>query len=261
MILRRVPARDAEPSEFLAGANAAFGAWGDQAFFAWAFRDDAELLFLDNGDGRAVAGSGITYRTLRGGQHAAIMTGSWTLPQARGRGAFSRMLQATCEIAAERNAVVLGFGRTENASARRFVAAGAAMPPAFYCRSTEAPASPAMELEPLDPDPSLFPSSFVYTTEQWHAQFLARPNAQIECLGLPGTWAAVVERSNEFDRVHTVSDASALPHLAARAHAAGRRLFWYTTQRPTIACEWTDGFLASLPPAVTSWIFQNGDRM
>src|SRR5260221_593592 len=71
MKLRRVPARDAEPPEFLAGANAAFGAWGDAAFFAWVFRDDAEILFLDDADGHAVAGSGITYRTLRGGQRAA----------------------------------------------------------------------------------------------------------------------------------------------------------------------------------------------
>src|SRR5258708_7176852 len=167
------------------------------------------------------------------------MTGSWTLPQARGGGAFSRMLQATCEIAAERHAVVLGFGRAENASARRFVAAGAAMPPAFYCRSTEASASPAMEIEPLDPDPSLYPSSFVYTTEQWQTQFLARPNARIECLGRACIWAAVVERASEFDRVHAVSDENALPELAARAHAAGRRLFWYTTRRPAIECEWT----------------------
>jgi hypothetical protein len=261
VILRRIPAHDAEPPEFLAGANAAFGAWGDAAFFAWAFRDDAEILFLDDAQGRAVAGSGITYRTLRDGQPAAIMTGSWTLPQARGEGAFSTMLQATCEIAAERHAVVLGFGRMENASARRFVAAGAAMPPAFYCRSTEASALPAMELEPVDPDPSLFPSSFVYTKEQWQAQFLARPNARVECLGLPGALAAVVERSDAFDRVHAVSDASALPQLAARAHTAGRRLFWYTTQRPAMACEWTDGFLASLPPVGSAWTFQNGDRM
>jgi GNAT superfamily N-acetyltransferase len=269
MKLRRCPARELDPREYLEGANAAFGTsgaaafvtWGDAAFFAWAFRDDAEILLLDDAAGRPVAGTGITFRTLRNGRRAAIMTGSWTLPEARGQGAFASLVRAVREVAAECRGVVLGFVRGENPSARGLATAGAAMWPAFYCRSTAAPALSTPEPEPVDPDPALFSSTFVYTTEQWHTQFLARPHARIECLGLPGSWAAVLERSDEFDRVHAVSDPAALPQLAARAHAAGRRLFWYTTGSPTMSCEWTEGFLASLPSAETEWNLQNGDRM
>ncbi len=47
----------------------------------------------------------------------------------------------------------------------------------------------------------------------------------------------------------------------AHAHARARRLFWFATRRPTMECEWTDGFVARLPPAVTDWELQNGDRM
>jgi 3-deoxy-D-arabino-heptulosonate 7-phosphate (DAHP) synthase len=71
-----------------------------------------------------------------------------------------------------------------------------------------------------------------------------------------------VERTADFDRVHAVSDDSALPVLAARAHEAGRRLFWFTLRKPSIACEWTDGFLTTFPPTdISDWELQNGDRM
>ncbi len=228
---------------------------------AGGFRDDAEILLLDDAAGHPMAGAGITFRTLHDGRRAAIMTGAWTLPEARGLGAFSLLLRTVCEVAAECNGVMLGFVRGENVSARGLVTAAAAMWPAFYCRSTAAHDLPPPRLEPVDPDPSLFPSSFVYTTEQWHAQFLARPHARIECLGLRGSWAAIVESAADFDRVHAVSDPAALPPLAARAHARGRRLFWYTTQPPAMACEWTDGFVGSVPDAAIEWNLQNGDRM
>src|SRR5258708_14792865 len=116
MRLRRVAASEIDPREYIEGANMAFGHWGDLPLFTWVFRDGAEILFLDDERGRAVAGSGIVYRTLGSGQRAAIMTGSWTLPESRGRGALSRMAQATFEAATESHAVTLAFGRPENAS-------------------------------------------------------------------------------------------------------------------------------------------------
>jgi hypothetical protein len=316
MRLRRVAAANANPREFLDGANRAFGHWGDEAMFAWAFRNDAEILFLDDEQGHAIAASGIVYRTLRGGHPAAIITGSWTSVESRGRGAFSRMIDATCEIARERGAVVLAFGRTENASRRRFDSRGTIYP-AFYCRSVipsritalvddlmtndgsqwdagalasvlgartgEAPAPhrepfrhrvirsvsegsgrvgtriaaapPPRPLAPARGD--TFPSSFEYSPEEWRAQFLERPGAQIEYIG-----AAIVEHTDDFDRVHAVSDPASLPQLAARAHAAGRRLFWYATSHPTLECEWTDGFIVAIPELPFSdFVFQNGDRM
>jgi hypothetical protein len=269
MRLRRVAAADSNPRDYLDGANRVFGHWGDEATFAWVFRGGAELLFLDDEQGRPIAASGITYRMLRGGHPVAIMTGSWTSPESRGRGAFTRMIEATREAGHERGAVVLGFVRQDNVSSRRLEAAGAAMVPTFYCRSipSQAEGVPPLPFALLrigrdDTPPSMFPSSFVYSMAEWRAQFLERPHAQIECIGRRGEWVAIVERAGDFDRVHAVSDPSALPQLAARAHAAGRRLFWFAFSRPPFDCEWTDGFLGAMPELpVSDFTMQNGDRM
>ncbi|HEX9162553.1 MAG TPA: GNAT family N-acetyltransferase [Thermoanaerobaculia bacterium] len=261
MNVRRVRADSADPREYIDGANRAFGRWGDESMFAWAFRGEAELLYVDDERGRALAGSGINWRTLRTNQLAAIITASWTLPEARGQGLFTRLIDATCEIARDRDAVVLGFVRGDNVSARGLITAGAEMIPTFYCR-TEQGSDHAERLESVDVVPSAFPSSFTYGEDEWRKQFLDRPAAEIECIGRRGEWAAVVERAAEFDRVHAVSDPAALPILASRAHGAGRSLFWFTTTRPAIDCEWTDGFLGVIPSSPLSrWELQNGDRM
>src|SRR5258705_6726565 len=102
---------------------------------------------------------------------------------------------------------------------------GAVFPPTFSCRSTTM-STYAGNLGTLEPDAGLLDSSFVYTPAEWRVQFLERPHAEIECIGVDGR-AAVVERTSEFDRVHAVSDERLLPSLIARAHACGRRLFWY----------------------------------
>jgi GNAT superfamily N-acetyltransferase len=294
MKLRRVAAADVDPREFVDGANRAFGAWGDEAMFRWAFRGDAEILFLDH-----VAASGMTYRMLRGGHPAAIITGSWTLPEARGRGAFTQLMEASKEIARERGAAFFGFGRQGNASERLLEAGGFTMTPTFYCRSIPSKlgeGSPipfaALECVPDEPLPSKFSSSFVYSPGEWRAQFLERPHAHIDCIGRPGEWSAIVERVDDFDRVLAMSDPAALPQLAARAHASGRRLFWFALSRPSgwefgvrssgladeqsrtrrlcpspisqprTGFEWTDGFMAVIPGLPFSdFTMQNGDRM
>ncbi len=263
MRVRRLAASAVEPRRYLEGANLAFGEWGDEATFAWVFRDDAELLFIEDAAGRTIAASGITWRTLLDGQRAAIMTGSWTLAQARGSGAFSTMIEATRTAALEQHAILLGFGRMENASGRRLDAAGAKLDPMFYCRSPFASKpSPQIEtVESVEPDPAAFRTSFLYTPDEWRMQFLQRPHAHIESLGQRGAWSAIMERTPQFDRVHALSRTDALPLLATRAHAQGRRLFWYATRTPETACEWTAGFLASLPPQVIEWELQNGDRV
>lgn len=263
--IRRVRASDVDPQEYLRGANESFGNWGDEAMYRWAFRDDAELLFVDDG-GVTIAASAILYRTLIDGSRAAIIAGSWTLPAARGRGAFAQILETTFAIAQERNALLLGFGRRENASARRFDAAGAGMHRSFYCRSTGGGSGESITA--VEPDFASFRSSFRYTIDEWQTQFLFRPHAQIECIGVEGEWSAIVERTHDFDRVHAITDAMKLPLLAARAHAANRRLFCYVTRAAdaeflaTHGFEWTEGFVSTLPASpITDWDFQNGDRM
>jgi len=255
MKIRRVRASEADPAEYIAGANEAFGHWGDEALFAWAFRG-GKLLFLDDDAGRVIAGSGINYRTLVDGREIVIISGAWTAQAGRGVGAFTRLIEATHEVARERDAITIAFGRMDNVSCRRLAAAGAEVHPTFYCRSA-APHPPAAPSPRNAGRGAIFRSSFRYTAEEWRAQFIERPHAEITCLE-----DAIVERTDDFDRVHAVSDDSVLPALAARAHAAGRRLFWFTLRKPSIECEWTDGFLTTFPATdISDWELQNGDRM
>lgn len=264
MRIRRVLAADADPAEYLAGANAAFDHWGDEATFAWAFRG-GELLFMDGDDGRPVCASGINYRTLFDGRQVAIISGAWTSPAGRGLGVFARLIEETHAIARESNRLTISFGRMDNVSRRRVEAAGAQVHPTYYCRSlwtTDNPVCPPLDLDRQDCLSSMFPTAFRYTPAEWRTQFLERPHADIECVGRRGEWAAIIERSAGFDRVLAVSHEHALPLLASRAHANGQRLFWFALQPPALACEWTDGFFATFPPAdVSAWPLQNGDRM
>ncbi len=263
MTIRRVLSSNADPADYLTGANLAFGNWGDEQTFAWAFRG-GEIVFLDDERGRPVAASGINYRTLVDGMPIAIISGAWTSLAARGTGAFARLIEATHLAARERHATTIAFGRMDNISRRRVEDAGAQITATFYCRSLPQgePEEPPASLDHLEGGLYTFPSSFCYTSEEWRRQFLERPRATIECVGRQGEWAAIVERAADFDRVHAVTHEAALPLLAARAHAEGRRLFWFALTPPSLPCEWTDGFLSTFPPAdVTAWSLQNGDRM
>ncbi len=263
MTIRRVLSSDVDPADYLDGANQAFGHWGDEQTFAWAFRG-GEIVFLDDERGRPVSASGINYRTLVDGTSIAIISGAWTSPVARGTGAFARLIEATHLAARERHATTISFGRMDNVSRRRVEDAGAQTTATFYCRSLPQgePEAPPASLDHLDPGSYTFPSSISYAPEEWRRQFLERPHATIECVGRPGEWAAIIERAADFDRVHAVSDETALPLLAARAHAEGRRLFWFALTPPSLPCEWTDGFLSTFPPTdVIAWRLQNGDRM
>ena len=254
MKLHRAPAAEADRAAYLAGANRSFGAWGDEATFAWVFRGDAEVLLVEE-EGEIVAGAGIVRRTAKTGETFAIMSGAWTSAEARGRGLFTRMIEEIRAIAQESGAAFLGFVRAENASSRVLRQMGAALHPAWYCRSIVA-ANREVEWHAVDPDPAIFPSTFRYTPAEWRVQFLQRPHARIECIATEGG-AAIVESAEEYDRVHAVSDERLLPLLAAR----GRRLFWYTTRPPAMPCEVTEGFVATLPPRTIEWQLQNGDRM
>ncbi|HXH38255.1 MAG TPA: hypothetical protein VNN08_06480, partial [Thermoanaerobaculia bacterium] len=175
MRVRRVRAGDTDPAEYLAGANLAFGHWGDEATFAWAFRG-GEILFLDDESGHAVSASGINYRTLLDGRPVAIISGAWTSPAARGTGAFARLIEATHAAARERHAITIAFGRMDNVSRRRVEEAGAQVHATFYCRSLapDAPSAPHESIDVLDPGAFDFPTAFRYMPAEWRTQFLDR---------------------------------------------------------------------------------------
>ena len=251
---------------YLAGLNACFPNWGGRARFDWCFRRivadrEPDLLTIVE-DSRTIAGSGVTYRRIRFDDketRAAVITGSWTLPEARGRGLFSQMIDRSRETAAKKDAhLLLAFVTQENASCRRLRAAGARMIPTAYCRSTVR-VTPATE-ERL---PSANACTFVYTEEEWSGQFLERP-ASVERIE-SDRWSAVVEPTPVYDRVHHIEGEriEALTALTVR----GRRVFAFATLPDDEAAlvqhgfEIIRGYLAVFGDGPETWDIQNGDRM
>lgn len=148
----------ADTTRYLDGLNACFGQWGGAPEWTWAFERDAgagpatRLVVRENDDW--IAGSGISWRGVATHDGApgqvGIMTGSWTLPAARGKGCFTRFVRASAQATAARNAdCLLAFVTENNASRRRLEAAGATMIPTVYCRTVDASARGAHAAPPL----------------------------------------------------------------------------------------------------------------
>jgi hypothetical protein len=122
--------------------NSCFPGWGDERTFKWAYERSMQdqpapdyLVIME--DGGPIAGSGVNYRQilLPNGASviAGIMTGSWTLPVARGRGCFTRFIGESIRITRERTgSLLLAFVTEDNSSCRQLCKAGAATFPTSY---------------------------------------------------------------------------------------------------------------------------------
>jgi GNAT superfamily N-acetyltransferase len=250
-------------AEYLTGLNRCFPDWGGPDTYRWAFERTVgaappDLMAIRQNEG-LVAGSAISYRQValaRGGRlDVGIMTGSWTLPEARGKGYFTRMIEESVGLASQRRAaLLLAFVTEDNPSARRLRAAGSAVFPTFYLFSTPETPRPESSLEPRvhsDGDKILGDivsireaeqagfTRFVYpTTDAWFSQFVERPG-NIDVLDFDGGAWSVLERTRTSDRVQLmVVDRSSrltvggcLRALLRRALEGGRQLFFFTTVR------------------------------
>jgi len=289
-MIRLVDLDELDRDAYLAGLNICFPGWGGTEMFDWAFNrlcagQRADMLQVEQ-DGRLIAGSAVTYRHIRFSDgsiaRAGIMTGAWTSPESRGKGIFTRIVAASRGVALDRGAaLLLGFGRVENASYRRIAAAGSAFFPTHQLLSTSSVQNSGRPvlIEVVDPTPRLFDpdphiSGFVYSDREWIQQFIERPHA-VKCLSIgEGRTHALIESRDDLDRVIALraSDESDWTEdiltLARRAHKRAKSLFCFTSvatrAHVLAACGFDSvaGFLSSLPPSdVRDWDFQNGDRM
>jgi hypothetical protein len=139
----------ARREQYLKRLNQVFPHWGGATEFAWAFRSagtpplDAEVFTLledaagGSAGSTAIAGSGVTYRSLISSAGDTltfgIMTGSWTLPEHRGKGCFSEIIQRSLAmVRAKGGDALTAFVTATNASYRRLQAAGSLLVPTFY---------------------------------------------------------------------------------------------------------------------------------
>lgn len=132
-------------SEYLHNLNLVLSDWGNADKYAWYFQrktsfPDPDLMILKNGE-QTLAGSAVSYRQLRfpnGGEVLiGIMTGSWTLPEARGQGCFGHIIQESIRLTSQKGgALLIAFVTEDNASFRQLAKAGATLVPSTYIFST-----------------------------------------------------------------------------------------------------------------------------
>ncbi len=230
--------------------------------FEWAFRRRIapapmpDLLVLRGGD-HLMAGSAVNYRTvsLPNGESAlaGIMTGSWTLPEARGRGCFSRMIRASEElVAGHGGTMLLAFVTAKNPSRFQLEKAGATLFPTTYFASDFSLDQDAAEgssretgLFQVDEDldsllGNLWACSgseqcgFQYARlEDWKVQFIRRPWATVVFGNLAGA-TAIVEQHAATDRLllyrtEPGDEVSFLKSLKTHSHEKGKKLFGFAS--------------------------------
>jgi hypothetical protein len=253
-------------SMYVDSLNRSFGHWGDVNLYRWCFERSVGGLtphmMLIRSNGEVKAGSAVTYRKVRHRQsiiRVGIMTGSWTLPDARGKGYFTKITEQSLRGAkSNKAALLLAFVTETNPSFRRLVQAGASLFPTHYLVSSDTPSLPAAGQEPRvahDIGESVDimlgrlatgrrgHTRFEYTPAEWQSQFLDRPG-EIEVLMIEDGNIAIVEKQGLFDRILFLSLKSersfshSVALLLRRALLGGRKVFLFTTslQRKR-ACE------------------------
>lgn len=110
--------------------NQCFSNWGDEIQYSWTFERkvgnySSDIIVLANEEDEIIAGSGLSFRNIKTQQdeiiEIAIFTGSWTLPNARGRGCFTQIIEVFEKICIEKKIPYLtAFVTESNGSYRRF---------------------------------------------------------------------------------------------------------------------------------------------
>ncbi|HEX3583570.1 MAG TPA: GNAT family N-acetyltransferase [Thermoanaerobaculia bacterium] len=258
LVIDVVDPRSIDRAEYLAALNRSFPGWGGDAMFDWCYlRGNADLLVVRD-RGRLLAGSGVVYRDVRADgetMRAGIICGAWTDPDARGRGLFSDLMESARALIGQRDAAMLiGFVRADNPSARALRSLGWTMVPARYLRvgAGSQPALGAAESRTLHlGDFARSSTHFVYTDDEWRAQFIDRPKP-VRWVGSDG-WRAIVEGNRLLDLAGDRERAiEQLGDLSA----------YSTTSEEWPGFETTAGFVAITGSTIpTEWDIRNGDRM
>lgn len=245
-------------STYIEYLNYCFRNWGGTDMYKWCFNRQvgdlkADIMILRK-DGKIIAGSAVTYRKVLFANssiiNVGIMTGSWTLPDARGQGCFTKIIKESVALASSKGAaLLLAFVTKNNASFRRLVDSGSSLFPTHYLFSgdnTPIPESNLIVSPVLDIRKrveTIFErftryqigfAHFIYTPKEWQSQFFNRPG-KIEFLCINNIGLAVIEKKEDFDRVLFMSLGEGITFkkfikaLLKRALNNRRKLFLFTT--------------------------------
>ena len=127
--------------KYIANLNACFGHWGGDAEYEWGLqrqvgKHSADIMLIENEEDGVIAGSAVSYRQLlkkKDRFDIGIMTGSWTLPAARRKGCFTKIINKSTELCEEKGVPYLtAFVTRSNPSSRRLETEGSFLFPSFH---------------------------------------------------------------------------------------------------------------------------------
>lgn len=133
---------------YIENLNACFGNWGGEREYEWGLArqvgpHSTDIMLIENEEDGVIAGSAVSYRKLEKQDSSfdiGIMTGSWTLPAARRKGCFTKMIHCSRDLCKTNDVPYLTAFVTEtNASSRRLRTEGSYMFPTAHLFSPEEP--------------------------------------------------------------------------------------------------------------------------
>lgn len=187
-------------NEYIDYLNQCFNNWGKEKEYNWVFNRiiggiSSDIVIIKDENNKVIAGTGITYRKIKSQDESiidiAILSGSWTLPDARGRGCFTKMIDISQKIANGKDVGYLtAFVMETNSSYRRLKDAGSLLYPTYHLFSPNVLYSDANEfsVKLLSNNNQIISdifdrfqktqndsTSFIYTKEEFSKQYLHRP--------------------------------------------------------------------------------------
>lgn len=132
--------------DYISNLNESFGNWGGDREYEWGLErkigvHSTDIMLIENDQDGVIAGSAVSYRKLESENSSfgiGIMTGSWTLPAARRKGCFTKMIRCSRDLCKENEVPFLtAFVTEENASSRRLESEGSFMFPTYHLFSPE----------------------------------------------------------------------------------------------------------------------------
>jgi GNAT superfamily N-acetyltransferase len=253
---------ESSATTYLDGLNRCFPGWGDRQRFDWVFSRSCgshppDRFLVTDEVGEVLAGTGTSYRKLALASAAVvdvgIMTGSWTLPAARGRGIFATLIEESRRRCQELGcALLLAYVTHDNPSRRALERAGSAMFPTWYLHGAPADLAPVAEpAEPVslpagyatDRDARLagFTRVVYPSAPDFEGQFIERPDP-VSVVGADDGVAILEDGGDTWrtlSHLSRTSRAALLRALGATSATAGRRLFAFTSAEGVPA--WLDG--------------------
>lgn len=198
--------------------NVCFPNWGTEKDYEWVFErivgdKKSDIMIINDDQNNILAGSGISYRKLRKEDEKkidiGIMTGSWTLPIARGKGCFTKIIDISKKICEQRNVHFLtAFVMESNPSFRRLKEAGSHLIPTYHFKSKDSNNEGKFETSVIKVNSQLRSEiyykfietgkgylNFSYSEDEFYGQYM-NSSRNIEILKVGSDYAILEETQN-----------------------------------------------------------------